>query len=131
MSDPQPALACDLGALSPDERDRRSILASCVSALFREVEEVADGYAARLDPDPVVVRDALDWLLLEGRCCPFLRLELCLEPSRGPVWLRFRGGPGVKAFLAAAGLRPSRRPGEPDIEMERERCMRGPLAGRE
>ena len=59
----------------------------------------------RFDPDPVIVRDAFDWLLLERRCCPFLQLELSFDPSNGPVWLRFRGGPGVKEFLAAAGFK--------------------------
>ena len=66
-----------------------------------------DGYAGCLDPDSATLRDALDWLLLERRCCPFLQLELSFEPSDGPVWLRFRGGPGVKEFLAAAGLNAS------------------------
>jgi hypothetical protein len=52
-----------------------------------------------------LVQDALDWILLERRCCPFLRLELNFEPSLGPVWLRLGGGAGVKEFLAAAGLK--------------------------
>lgn len=104
MSDTQPTFACDLGALSAEEWARRSTLASRVAARFREVQELPDGYAARLD-DPAVVQDALDWLLLERRCCPFLRLDLCFEPSDGPVWLQFRGGPGTKEFLAAAGLK--------------------------
>jgi hypothetical protein len=107
MSETQPAFACDLDALNEDERARRSALASRTAARFREVQEVVDGYAARLDPDAVIAQDALDWLLLERRCCPFLRLELSFEPSNGPVWLRFRGGPGVKEFLTAAGLRTS------------------------
>ena len=107
MSETQPAIACDLGALSGEERTRRSTVASRVSARFREVQETLDGYAACLDPDPAMVHDAFDWLLLERRCCPFLRLELCFEPSGGPVWLRFGGGPGVKEFLAAAGLKAS------------------------
>jgi hypothetical protein len=107
MSDTQPALACDLGALSGDERARRSTLASRVSARFREVQEISDGYAGCLDSDPAIVQDALDWLLLERRCCPFLHLELSFEPSNGPMWFRFRGGPGVKEFLAAAGLKAS------------------------
>jgi hypothetical protein len=107
MSGQQPALACDLGALSAEERTRRSTLASRVSSRFREVHEMPDGYAVSLDPDPAIVRDALDWLLLERRCCPFLRLELSFEPSDGPLWFRFRGGAGVKEFLAAAGLRAS------------------------
>src|SRR5262245_10352500 len=105
MSETLPALACDLGALTVDERVRRSALASQVFARFREVQETTDGYAGRLDPDAAIVQDALDWLLLERRCCPFLNLELSFEPSTGPVWVRFRGGPGVKEFLAAAGLK--------------------------
>jgi hypothetical protein len=105
MSDRQSALACNLEALSVDERARRAELASRVSARFREVRETADGYAVRLEPDPAIVRDTVDWLLLERRCCPFLRLDLAFEPGDGPVWLELRGGPGVKEFLAASGLR--------------------------
>ena len=108
MSDTQPAIACDLGALSGEERARRATVAPRVSARFREVQETADGGAGCLDPDPAMVQDAFDWLLLERRCCPFLRLELCFEPSGGPVWFRFGGGPGVKEFLAAVGLTASR-----------------------
>ena len=106
MNEAQPALACDLGALSVDERARRSTLASQVYARFREVREISDGYAACLDPDPAIVRDALDWLLLERRSCPFLHLDLSFEPPNGPVWFRLRGGPGIKEFLAAR-LKPS------------------------
>ena len=105
MNDGQLVLACDLGALSEKERARRSIVARSVSARFREVRETSDGYAARLDAEPQLVQDALDWILLERRCCPFLRLELSFEPSPGPVWLRLGGGAGVKEFLAAAGLK--------------------------
>jgi hypothetical protein len=107
MSDTGPRFVCDLGALSMEERARRSTLASRVTVRFREVREISDGYAARLDPDPQIVREALEWLLLERRCCPFLRLDLCFEPADGPVWFQFRGGPGTKAFLAAAGLKAS------------------------
>jgi hypothetical protein len=63
MSETPPALACDLGALSDEERVRRSSLARRTVARF-----------------------------------------LSFEPSSGPVWLRLGDGPGVKEFLAAAGL---------------------------
>src|SRR2546427_10249172 len=105
MNDGQPVLACDLGALSETERARRSIIARSVSARFREVRETSDGYAARLDAEPQLVQDALDWLLLERRCCPFLRLGLCFEPSPGPIWLRVGGGPGGQEVIGAAGPR--------------------------
>jgi hypothetical protein len=100
------ALACDLSALNGDERERRSALAAHVAQQFGEVRETPDGYAARLPPDPALIRDAVEWLLLERRCCPFLRLELRWEPSLGPIWLTLGGRPGVKEFLAAAGLEP-------------------------
>jgi hypothetical protein len=104
MSETRPVIACDLGALSEEERTQRSAAASRVSARFREVRETPDGYAARFDPDPQLVQDAFDWVLLERRCCPFLRLELRFEPSAGPVWLNFSGGLGVKEFPGAAGF---------------------------
>jgi len=104
MSDTQPVIACNLGALSEEEKTRRSAMAARVSARFQEIRETPDGYAARLDGDPQLLQDALAWFLLERRCCPFLQLELGFEPSEGPVWLRFSGGPGVKEFLGAAGF---------------------------
>ena len=52
MSDTQPTFACDLGALSAEER---------------------------------------------------------AQPADGPVWVRFRGGPGTKEFLTAAGLKATAR----------------------
>lgn len=69
MSETQPVIACDLGALSAEERTRRAIVAARISARFREVRETPDGYAVRLDEDFQFVQDALDWLLIERRCC--------------------------------------------------------------
>ena len=65
MSDHQPVLACDLGALSGEEQTRRSTVAARVSARFHEVRETSDGYAARLDPETQLVQDALDELRLD------------------------------------------------------------------
>jgi hypothetical protein len=103
MSNPTPVIACNLGALSAQEREHRAALAR---ALVEQAEsrELSDGYALRLAGVDSLARESLDWLLLERRCCPFLRLELELEPDDGALWLRLRGGEGVKEFLAAAGL---------------------------
>jgi hypothetical protein len=110
MERQDPAIACDLDALTPAERARRAELAASVSAGFREIRETGDGFAARLDAGPETCRAALEWLLLERRCCPFLDLELRLDSSEGPLWLRLGGRPGVKAFLAAAGFGGAPRP---------------------
>jgi hypothetical protein len=105
MSDTPSTFACNLGALSGDEQARRAALASRVSDRFGEIRELSDGYAARLDGDAALMRDALDWLLLERQCCPFMHLELSFEPSASPAWIRFRGAAGVKEFLTAVGFK--------------------------
>src|SRR2546425_2178121 len=110
MNDGQPVLACDLGALSEKERARRSIIARSVSARFREVRETSDGYAARLYAEPQLVQDALDCLLLELCCCPFLRLELFFLPSVRTILLRLSGGLGGTGFIGEEGLPPSASP---------------------
>ena len=99
-----PVLACRLDALDRGEQSRRAALAEQMTARFASIDETADGYLARLAYDATVARDALEWMLLERRCCPFLSLELGFEPESATMWMRFGGGPGVKAFLTGAGL---------------------------
>jgi hypothetical protein len=99
-----PVIACNLDALSPTERERRAVLARTVLPQAHSVRELADGYALQLPVAASLAHESLEWLLLERRCCRFLRLELELEPEEGSLWLRLRGGPGVKEFLAAAGV---------------------------
>jgi hypothetical protein len=105
MASAQPSvIACDLGALSPAERDRRAMLARILVSRAQSVQELADGYALELPVTSSLAHESLEWLLLERRCCKFLHLELELEPEEGSLWLRLRGGPGVKEFLLAAGV---------------------------
>jgi hypothetical protein len=102
MTDSAAPIACNLDALAPAERTRRAALAEQMLARVEQVEETADGFALRVDAS--LAGDSLEWFLLERRCCPFLRLELDFAPGEGPLWLRLRGGPGVKEFLAGTGL---------------------------
>ena len=104
MEDRRPVIACNLDALSAGDRKRRAELAAAIVPQARSIRELADGYALQLGVTAPLAHEALEWLLLERRCCPFLRLELELESEEGPLWLRLRGGPGVKEFLAAAGI---------------------------
>ena len=97
-------IACNLNALSVEERVRRSTLANRLRAHRQEVIETATGYAVRLPDDPSADNEAFELSLLERRCCPFLRIDLTMAPNAGPVWLTLSGGPGVKAFLAASSL---------------------------
>jgi len=114
-------IACDLAALSAEERTRRAELAVQIRSLATAVVEIADGYALRLGCESEVARDALDWILLESRCCPFLRFELIVEAERGPLWVRLGGPGGIKEFLKAQGLAPAAgcvSCGQPSISKE-------------
>jgi hypothetical protein len=103
MTEPSnPAIACDLSALTARERTMRAELAARIRSLATQLVELE--YALRLASEPEVARHALEWMLLESRCCPFLRMELVVEAERGPLWVRLRGAAGVKEFLKAAGL---------------------------
>jgi hypothetical protein len=102
-SSQSPVFACNLDVLSPAERDRRAALAQAVVAQAHSVRELTDGYALQLPVTSSLAHESLEWLLLERRCCSFFRLELEFEPAEGSLWLRLRGGPGVKEFLSSAG----------------------------
>ena len=53
---------------------------------------------------PLRAADALQlaaaFVAAERRCCPFLTFEIAFEPHGGPVWLRLRGSPRIKQFVA-------------------------------
>jgi hypothetical protein len=100
----RPIIACNLDALSATERERRAALANAIVGQARTVQELPDGYALQFRATASLAHESLEWLLLERRCCRFFHLELELELEEGSLWLRLRGGPGAKEFLAAAGV---------------------------
>ena len=97
-------IACNLDALTADECVRRAALAHRLRVTTQEVVETEMGYTIRLPDELSAYHEAFELALLERRCCPFLRLEMTLEPGSGPVWLTLEGRPGVKAFLTTSGL---------------------------
>ena len=76
-----------------------------VGDLFKAVEQVselADGYAFRFPGGDAVAIRLLGFTVSERSCCLFFTFELGFEPDQGPIWLRIRGGAGVKEFVASA-----------------------------
>jgi hypothetical protein len=67
-----------------------------------EIQELANGCAFRLPSDSDILMLAAEDLNMERLCCPFMRYTLELEPNRGPFWLRFTVGAGVKEYLRMA-----------------------------
>src|SRR5215210_6668758 len=87
------------------ERDyaiRSEELASGLFAAVEEVVELPDGYAYRFAGADSQLESLLEFIAAERRCCPFLGFEIAFAPHDGPLWLRMRGSPRVKAFIAEA-----------------------------
>jgi hypothetical protein len=87
------------------ERDyamRSEELANGLFATVDEVVELPDGYAYRFAGGERLPESLLEFIVAERRCCPFLSFEIAFEPHGGPLWLRMRGSPRVKAFIAEA-----------------------------
>jgi len=91
--------ACDLGALTKDERAVHHRLAAALWEAVQQTRELPNGYAFRLPP--ASLRSAAEWVALESRCCPFFSFELRLSGEGGPLWLHVTGAKGVKPFMRA------------------------------
>ena len=105
MVDPVVTAQDDVIACLLSEREaaiRGEELAAGLFTAVEEVVELPDGYAYRSPSDGSQLQPLLEFLAAERRCCPFLTFELAFEPHGGPLWLRLRGSPQVKAFIAEA-----------------------------
>ena len=89
--------ACDLRALTTEERAQHATLAGGLFAAILERKELSNGYALRLPPERWL--DAARWAELERKCCPFFSFELNAGADRGPLWLTITGRSGAKAFM--------------------------------
>ena len=90
------------------ERDyaiRGDELARGLFTAVEEITELPDGYAYRFSGDDHLA-PLLEFIAAERRCCPFLTFELAFSPHAGPLWLRMRGSPQVKTFIAETFSRP-------------------------
>ena len=96
--DDVPALACVPAAISVTERQQHFALGGRLFGV-ESIERLSlpNGYALRFDPGAF---DAVArFVANERKCCPFLTLELTVEPQSGPVWLRMTGPEGLRPAL--------------------------------
>ena len=105
-----PRLACNLKALTTDQRRRHGQLSrQWVSAILSR-RALSDGYTFLIDSSAVSMTELAEWIGYERACCPFFRFRLDLEES-GRLYLSLSGGPGVKRFIEAEFA--SLGPGQP------------------
>ena len=90
-------IACNLTDAEFQER-RRAVLKTIKGAVV-EVKELGNGYAYRFPSDEIWIPELTKLITFERACCLFLRFNLRLEPSGGPIWLELTGPEGTKDFL--------------------------------
>jgi hypothetical protein len=89
-------IACSLSAA--DQRARGEE----VAALFGHavgMQELSDGYGFSFPAETSRAQDLLDFVVFERACCPFFTFDLTFPAPHEVVWLRVRGGEGVKDFV--------------------------------
>jgi hypothetical protein len=94
-------IACNLGALDEGQRERRAELAVRLQSSVREIVQIADGYAFRLQSNDKILLEIAEFVSLERRCCPFLNFQISLNEGDDAITFRLSGRDGVKEFLAA------------------------------
>ena len=92
------AMACDMSALTPDERQRYDVLRSGIVGAIRQVIATDKSYRLRLDRS-LSLAGTTEWLALEHRCCPFLDIALTLQRD-DTTWLEIGGNQTLKQFVA-------------------------------
>jgi hypothetical protein len=97
-----PALACNLGAMDVEQRERYPALLQLLSADFMEAQKLENGYAFRHSSDAGVLVALAEYVSLERLCCPFFDFVTEVGRDGGEVWLRMTGPEGAREVLEDA-----------------------------
>ena len=96
-ADHDASIACSLGVFTPEQKRRYQALMKKLAAAIVGRRELDRGYALKIAGAKLGIAEAGEWMLLEGKCCPFL--ELTLDPDGLDFWVNLTGREGVKEFL--------------------------------
>jgi hypothetical protein len=92
---------CDLTVLTKEEREQFSSVTDSLFAVVQETRELENGFAFRFLNQSGQLVQIAQFIERESQCCPFLKFDLEVEHSSGPIWLKINGEPGTKEFLRA------------------------------
>src|SRR5579859_1350865 len=92
---------CNIKALSPAERVSHKQLTDKLMALRKDTVESEKGYEFQYSPKDVSLAEVAEWVVAEGKCCPFFDFHIDLEREGNLLCLRLTGAEGIKAFIRA------------------------------
>jgi hypothetical protein len=95
-------LACDLDAISAEDRPRYNELRRMLAAAITGKRKLPDGIAVQISTERIALAQLAEWISFERKCCPFFEFRIDVAPASGPVWLSLTGRAGVKEFLVQA-----------------------------
>jgi hypothetical protein len=90
---------CNIKALSPDERRHHQELTEVLMASRTQIVETETGYEFQYRPGAVSLAQLADWVVAEGKCCPFFDFRIDLERAGSLLCLRLTGEDGSKPFI--------------------------------
>jgi len=90
---------CNIKALTPAERARHRELTEKLIRVRKEVVETEKGYEFQYGPADVTLAELAEWVVAEGKCCPFFDFHIDLEREGALLCLRLTGEEGIKAFI--------------------------------
>lgn len=90
-------IACDMTALSADERRRYDALRSRLTREIARVEATATSFRLQM-ADTAPLTDVAEWVGFERRCCPFLSVSISAQPD-DRVWVELGGSAAIREFL--------------------------------
>jgi hypothetical protein len=92
---------CNTKALQPAERARHKELTEKLLNIRKKVVETEKGYELQYSPADVSLLELAEWVVAEGKCCPFFDFHIDLEREGALLCLRLTGEDGIKAFIRA------------------------------
>ncbi|MGH9457334.1 MAG: hypothetical protein ACRD2J_06790 [Thermoanaerobaculia bacterium] len=95
------ALACDMSALTPEQRKRHHVLAARLLEAAPVRREIDRGWEVRVDRSVLPLEELGEWISLEARCCPFLDFEISIAAGAEPVRVRLTAAVDAREFLRA------------------------------
>ena len=96
-------IACNLDALSPQQRRREQELLASFRSARLSVREIGNGYRFDLSGEPALLARVGEFVALERLCCPFLDFVLEARSGLGPVSLTVSGDdPAARTFIRNA-----------------------------
>lgn len=90
---------CNIKALNPAERERHKQLTDKLLSARKEIVETEKGYEFQYSPSNVSLAELADWVVAEGKCCPFFDFHIDLEREGKLLCLRLTGEEGIKPFI--------------------------------